>query len=86
MKSLLPIQIPEDGFDDDEKAFAKQMYIEVYQRISNPVEKFVIFAVLDMGLSQELVGEMLGVSQVTVSKTISKVKSRFQHASENAKV
>ena len=85
MTFVIPLQPPEDGFDDDEKAFASQMYVEVYKRIKNPEDKFIVFAVLDMGFSQEIVAEMIGKSQVAVSTRIKKIKNFFQNQTPDNK-
>lgn len=75
MSFPLPVQEPTDGFDPMEKAFLRQMVIDIYKILPNPEDKFIMLAIHDMGYPQEVVAEMLNTSQVTISIRIKSIKS-----------
>ena len=69
-----PIQPPSDGFDRLEQEFLKDMIIDIYKVIPKVEDKFILFAVEEMGYPQEVIGEILGIPQYTICLRLQKIK------------
>lgn len=75
MSFQIPVQEPPDGFDQMEKAFLRQLIINIYRVLPNPEDKFIMIAIHEMGYPQEVVAQMLGKSQVIVSGRLKRIKA-----------
>lgn len=69
---------PVDGYTPEELAIEKELVIKMYNRLVNPMHKFIIMAHLELGYKQEDVAQMLGCSQANVSKKIRYIISQLR--------
>jgi DNA-directed RNA polymerase specialized sigma24 family protein len=69
---LLP---PPDGWTQLEKMFLKTVVIKMYQSIHDPLDRFILMASAESNYKQEDISEMCGLSQVTISKRLTRIKS-----------
>jgi len=72
------LQEPEDGYSPLEKILLKQFIISIYSVIRDPVDKFILIARHESNYKQDEVAKMLGISQVAVSKRLTKMKRQMR--------
>ena len=69
---------PEDGFDAMEKMFLRKLVIDMYKKIKDPEDKFILIAVKEMGYSERDVGEMINKNQSAISNHIKKIREELK--------
>lgn len=59
---------PQDGWTNEENFFLKFTILNIYAKITDPIDKFIFIALHESGYSQEDIGIMLRISQEAVCK------------------
>lgn len=75
------IQLPEDATVEERK-IANFAYANIYSLIPDPIDKFIVAFVFDLGNSVLMTAIALGLSRITVHRRTQKIK----HLLENAKL
>lgn len=65
---------PPDGWTQYERLILREVVIDMYSRIEDPIDKFIIMATFESNYRQEEIGRMFGISQVAVHKRIKKAQ------------
>ena len=74
MSFPMPVPEPPDGFDPMEKAFLRQLIVNMYKILPKGDDRFIMIAIHEMGYSQDVVAQMIGKSQVMVTTRLKIIK------------
>lgn len=72
MSGFLGIQPPPDGWTQPEKIILRTVLVNLYDKLPDLKDKFILMATYESSYTQEAIGEMLGISQVAVNKRLNK--------------
>ena len=65
---------PADGWTQLEKVFIRQLIINMYRGIKDPLDKFILIATTESCYKQDEISEMCGISQVAINKRLKKTR------------
>lgn len=84
---MLVTKLPDD-ITPEEVAILNRVAIRLYTKLDDPIDKFIVAMVFDLGYGREETAEALGVSYVTVWNRINDIKEQLKesYAEEGVKV
>lgn len=73
MRFPIPFPDPDDGWTDDEKYYLPLTIVNLYRSLKNPQDMFILMCIKEIGYSEEIVGQILGLKQEVVSNRLKKI-------------
>lgn len=69
---------PDDGWNNYERMILRETIVSIYQKIEDPLNKFILCVTHECGYSQEEVARMLGVTQPAINKRLKKTLKKIR--------
>jgi RNA polymerase sigma factor (sigma-70 family) len=77
---------PSDGWSQMERQIQKEIILSLYCSITDPINKLILMASYENDYSEQDIADMMGISQVAISKRLKKTIELLRKLHAEAKL
>lgn len=77
---------PKDGWSHMERQIQKEIILSIYCSVSDPINKLILMASYENDYTEQDIADMMGISQVAISKRLKKTLELIRKLHKGAKL
>ena len=80
MKTVMIFKQPADGWTTLEQLLMRAMICRIYEKLPDPLDKFILLANFEAGYTQVEIARMIGISQAAINRRLREARKFLRQA------